>query len=203
MTVENGTRDKILNIAIDLFAEKGFSATSIRQIAKAVGIRESSIYNHFSSKDEILESVLSGHGFGFVKNILEKKYLEREIEDPYALLTEILNDIMNRWTDPEDQQFVKILLMEMYRTEVARDTYNRDIDTSRTFLIQLFQKMIECNMIKPMDPWVLANEFFQLIVGVHVEYLARVEGDEDVTLIYQYLRKQHVDFFWNAIKKDS
>lgn len=201
MAVEIATRDKILSCALDLFAQNGFSATSIRQIAKAVGIRESSIYNHFSSKDEILASVFSGHGFGFVKNILEKKYLDREIDNPHSLLTEILNDIMNRWTLPEDRQFVKVLLMEMYRTETARDSYIKDIDTSRTFLIQLFKKMIKQNMIKRKDPWILANEFFQLIVGVHIEYLARVQRDEDVTLLYKKLRQQHVDFFWNAIKK--
>jgi Transcriptional regulator len=70
---ENGTREKIISLALELFAQNGFSATSMRQIAKTVGIRESSIYNHFASKDEILEAVLSAHGFGFVKNILEKK----------------------------------------------------------------------------------------------------------------------------------
>jgi len=199
---ENGTREKIISLALELFAQNGFSATSMRQIAKTVGIRESSIYNHFASKDEILEAVLSAHGFGFVKNILEKKYLDREIDDPHSLLTEILDDIMNRWTDPEDRDFVKVLLMEMYRTEAARNTYNRDIDTSRTFLVKLFQKMAEQNMIKPMDPWVLANEFFQLLVGVHIEYLARIQGNEDVTPIYKCLRQQHVDFFWNAIKKE-
>ena len=202
MAVEHGTRDKIIGCALDLFAQQGFSATSMRQIAKAVGIQGSSIYNHFGSKNDILEAVFSGHGFGFVKNILEKKYLDREIDNPHGLLTEIIDDIMNRWTLQEDRQFVKVLLMEMYRTETARASYIRDIDISRSFLVRLFKKMIDRKMIKTMNPWLLANEFLQLIVGVHVEYLARVQGDEDVDVLYHRLRQEHVEFFWNAIRKE-
>jgi len=88
-----GTRDRIIYAALTLFSQNGFSATSVRQIAQEVGIRESSIYNHFSSKDEILKEVLSSFGFGFVKTILEKDYLKGEIKDPHALLSSIIDDI--------------------------------------------------------------------------------------------------------------
>ncbi len=65
-TMEKGnTRDEILNVALDLFSVNGYEATSISQIADAVGIRKASLYSHFSSKQEILdnvvESVLNGY----------------------------------------------------------------------------------------------------------------------------------------------
>ena len=52
------TKDKIFQVSVDLFSEKGFNAVSIREIAREVGIRESSIYNHYKNKDAILDSII-------------------------------------------------------------------------------------------------------------------------------------------------
>ncbi|MER7559075.1 helix-turn-helix domain-containing protein [Nocardioides sp. NPDC126508] len=52
-------REEILDIAAGLFVERGFAATSTRDIAEAVGIRQASIYYHFSTgKEEILGELL-------------------------------------------------------------------------------------------------------------------------------------------------
>ena len=59
------TKQKILDAALDLFSTQGFEATSIAQIAEAVGIRKASLYSHFASKqailDAIVETVLARH----------------------------------------------------------------------------------------------------------------------------------------------
>lgn len=54
---KNSTRDEILEVALDLFSVNGFEATSISQIADAVGIRKASLYSHFGSKQDILDAV--------------------------------------------------------------------------------------------------------------------------------------------------
>jgi AcrR family transcriptional regulator len=48
------TRDRILDIAMDLFIEQGFDKTSLREIADQLGFSKAAIYYHFESKDEIL-----------------------------------------------------------------------------------------------------------------------------------------------------
>jgi AcrR family transcriptional regulator len=52
------TRQAILDAAYGLFLERGFSATSMRQIAEQAGIALGGIYNHFASKDEIFQALV-------------------------------------------------------------------------------------------------------------------------------------------------
>ena len=52
-------KEKIFEKSIALFSENGYEGVSIRKIASAVGIKESSIYNHYKSKESILDAILA------------------------------------------------------------------------------------------------------------------------------------------------
>jgi AcrR family transcriptional regulator len=53
-TDEKTTRDRILDVALDLFVERGYDKTSLREIAEALGFSKAAIYYHFASKQDIL-----------------------------------------------------------------------------------------------------------------------------------------------------
>ena len=57
MDSDKTTKDHILEAAYQMFVEKGFQGSSMRDIANKAGIKAGSIYNHFSGKEEIFESV--------------------------------------------------------------------------------------------------------------------------------------------------
>ena len=50
----SNTRDRLLEAAVRMFGDRGFEATTMRDLAAAVGVKAPAIYNHFSSKEEIL-----------------------------------------------------------------------------------------------------------------------------------------------------
>jgi AcrR family transcriptional regulator len=59
------TRERILDVALDLFTEKGFDGTSLREIAERLGVTKAALYYHFASKDEILLALhMRLHAFG-------------------------------------------------------------------------------------------------------------------------------------------
>lgn len=59
---KDGTRRRILEVALQLFARDGFHGSSIRDLARALELQPSAIYAHFSSKEHVLaELVRSGH----------------------------------------------------------------------------------------------------------------------------------------------
>lgn len=58
-TPTDGTRERILRAASKLFARKGYTGTSTREIARAVGVQQPSLFHHFASKAAILETLLA------------------------------------------------------------------------------------------------------------------------------------------------
>ena len=51
---EGDTRERILDVALDLFIEQGYDKTSLRQIAEPLGFTQAAIYYHFAAKEDIL-----------------------------------------------------------------------------------------------------------------------------------------------------
>jgi AcrR family transcriptional regulator len=64
-TTAPSTRDRILDVALELFTTQGYDKTSLRQIAERMGFSKAAIYYHFASKDDILRALhLRLHEFG-------------------------------------------------------------------------------------------------------------------------------------------
>src|SRR4051812_27059903 len=53
-------REHLVKLAAELFAEKGFQATTVRNIAEEAGILSGSLYHHFDSKESIVDEILTG-----------------------------------------------------------------------------------------------------------------------------------------------
>ena len=58
MTAKGNTKQEILDAALELFSVQGYEATSISQLAEAVGIRKASLYSHFENKQAILDALM-------------------------------------------------------------------------------------------------------------------------------------------------
>jgi AcrR family transcriptional regulator len=65
-------REKIITTSTAQFLAKGFVGTSVTDIAKAVGIAKGTVYCHFKSKDEILESILDKFSSEFLDGVIKE-----------------------------------------------------------------------------------------------------------------------------------
>ncbi|MFE3546812.1 TetR/AcrR family transcriptional regulator [Nocardia sp. NPDC059177] len=59
-TVKRTRRAELLDLAADLFAERGLRATTVRDIADSAGILSGSLYHHFDSKESMVDEILRG-----------------------------------------------------------------------------------------------------------------------------------------------
>jgi AcrR family transcriptional regulator len=100
------TRGRILYEASKLFAALGYHATTTREIARAVGIRQPSLFHHFASKREIMQALLSYDldEFAFVEAIAAQPgpagpRLYRYLRDDVALVSESPYNLSGLYTD--------------------------------------------------------------------------------------------------------
>ncbi|HEY1740323.1 MAG TPA: helix-turn-helix domain-containing protein, partial [Acidimicrobiia bacterium] len=74
------TRGEILAVASELFTDKGYDATSLREIAERLGITKAALYYHFPSKEDILRALLEPIG-AIVGELLERLERSRNVND--------------------------------------------------------------------------------------------------------------------------
>jgi AcrR family transcriptional regulator len=67
---EPGTRARLQQVALELFAEHGYEATSLREIAERLGVTKAALYYHFKSKDEIIASLMADQ-LAMVEQLIE------------------------------------------------------------------------------------------------------------------------------------
>ncbi|WP_066049088.1 TetR/AcrR family transcriptional regulator [Robertmurraya korlensis] len=203
MNETKSTKEKILDVATELFSQKGFSGVSIREITKEVGIKESSLYNHFKNKDEILETILSNFRVEFAKIIPTKDQLDAilassTLEGFFIRGFERFQEHLSR---EKNERCWRILSNEQYRLPAAREIYLHDvIGLSLQFLETVFAKLIVLGKLKDTyKPAVLASEYQYTMFAMLTEYhLLRFDG-KDTTEIEQKM-KNHVRFFLDTIK---
>ena len=71
------TKQRILEKSLELFSTKGYDAVSVGEIAKAVGIKAPSLYNHFPSKQAIFDAILETTSAHYQKDTLRSRSMYR------------------------------------------------------------------------------------------------------------------------------
>lgn len=80
-------RAAILEIAAEIFAKKGFVATTVREIADAAGILSGSLYHHFDSKETMVDEIISG----FINDMVSRyTTIVAEVDDPLEALRQLI-----------------------------------------------------------------------------------------------------------------
>jgi AcrR family transcriptional regulator len=117
------TKDDIINSAIELFSIKGYTETSARDIAKMVGIKESSLYNHFSAKLDILNLIIAEYE-DFTINHAWTEFSSEQFSAMSGSLEErVVSFMMTDFPKGKEERLLKmlyIILHEQYRNESAR-----------------------------------------------------------------------------------
>ena len=91
------TAARILDAAEELFAERGYAGTTLRDVADRVGLRIPSLYNHFASKDALYAAVLA-RGIGPVVELLSAlaEAPEAERNDPRRVVEPVMRLLAER-----------------------------------------------------------------------------------------------------------
>jgi AcrR family transcriptional regulator len=185
------TRQAILDAALDLFGERGFFGTTLRDVASAVGVRESAIYNYFSSKEALFEALIDAEQDSKQERI--SAALDEPADDARTVLERLARRSLEDFASPRQRQLFRILMSDGLRLARAGRLNLVERMASRAQVHVVMQRFIDRGWLRAADPEMLALSFgAPLLVWRH---LLALDADVPVVRDPEAFVRQHVDHF--------
>lgn len=204
---QENTKQKILDKALYLFSLKGFDSTSMDEIAKEVGIKASSIYNHFSNKQAILESLICSISDQYTKDTQKINIHVQKPNDDLSYFENIDEEKlfekvkqMFKYSIHNEKIFLfrKMMTIEQFRSNEYGELYTqRYVHRIVDYHAQIFKNLIDKNEIRYFDPKSLAMLYVSPIL-VLIGIVDRNKNTENECL--KKLR-EHINTFYSLIHK--
>ena len=192
-----------MNEALTLFAEKGYSAVYVGEIADAVGIKTPSLYKHYKSKQDIFNSCVEVFAER-MENIRNNMQLPGSKTASFSYetiaeehLIEVANALfMFYLQDNVAAKFRKMLMIERYHNPEINRLFEdffiiRAIDHEK----EIFSKLIDAKVIKGENPHIIALRFYTPIFYLLQKYDMRPneieEAKHELTLVVQEFCKTY------------
>ena len=161
------TKEKIFEVSIDLFSKKGYDNVSIREIAKNVGIKESSIYNHYSGKEAILDAIFEY----YKENIKKTKTYYEEVNcipsqiKPKEFYHYGSEAIKIQFKREKMSKILRLVFIELYHNEKIRNFFTEElINRPIHFWSSVFKLFIEKDIISNVNPKKLAKRYHKYAI---------------------------------------
>ncbi len=177
------TRERLLEAAYLLFAEKGYAATSTAQICRRAGAVKTALYWHFDSKEGLLAAALEHAALQQIEEIQKSTYLEG---DPLSRLDRFLTGL--RELVEERPEMMRLLLsVALERGEASAETremLRRLFRQIRQAIVQGIEDATGASL--PEADW-LAQLILSLQEGVMLRHLVD-PGQTDLSRLYEQMR---------------
>lgn len=167
------TRERIADEALTLFAQRGFDGVTVKDIAAAVGIKDSSLYKHYASKQDIFETII-----GQMEARLDEMHGQLRVPDArsenvspfYAGLSpEGMMHIVERMflfylKDPVVGRLRRLFTIEQYgNSAIAQRFGDLFMDSALDYHAEAFRQMITAGAFIDADPKLMALQFYSPI----------------------------------------
>lgn len=199
MAERGNTKQEILACALDLFSVQGFEASSISQIADAVGIRKASLYSHFKSKQDILDAlvveILTQHSkhSAFARANWEDPAFTKEMQKltPDDEVQLILGHVRYIIHDPQVSRARKMLTIEQFQNAELKELQTKQNHTDvMNYFTGLVRFLIRQGRLLDEDPEIMAAQLC-LPITVWINLCDRhPEREEEImSLIERHIRQ--------------
>ena len=182
----NKTKRKIFETSMQLFAQKGYDATSVEEITATVGVAKGTLYYHFSSKEEIFQFLIE-EGVKLLKNSITIKTanLTNSLDKIRAIVLIEIKVLVKY------ENFITIILSEIWGTG-ARSKMCRNYVFDYIQMIQeIVEEGIEKKEIIESDANVIASGIFGFVCSSLI-YKLRTEENIEVMSLYKEIEKSFI-----------
>jgi hypothetical protein len=171
---QEDTKQRILEKSLELFASKGYDAVSVGEIAKAVGVKAPSLYNHFASKQAIFDAIVESTAAHYEKDTDEISIHVQDVKQDFALFAHISEDALVEKVrqiffyslhDHTVSQFRQMMTLEQFRSPELAELYSRRyVDRMIDYHADIFRTLISLGILRAEDPDTLALQYVSPVI---------------------------------------
>ena len=196
------TREKILDVSLEMFSQRVYSAVSIRDICKCVGIKESSVYYHFESKQNIFDELLNKFS-EIAKGMMAQ--LENGLTDGENGFSDGIDTVSNYFfeqylMDDFCNKVMRIMFIEQFNNENARNLYQYWLmDEPLNFQKKIFSALMNLGMITNCDSEYLSVKYYAPIYFYAQKWLFNGKLTEASKEAFRVDAYKHIQRFFEEI----
>ena len=190
------TRQAILDAALELFADKGYFGTSLRDVATAVGVRESALYNYFKSKEALFDALITAHEHSKSQRLASLAG-DGPIADAPALLERLAVSSIESFLDPREQMLFRLLMSDGIRlARSGRFNLHERLGSGPERMQELMSQLMREGWLRKGDPKLLWMAFVgPLLLLRHIHAAG---GDPGLVKDPHGFARQHVAQFFQG-----
>jgi AcrR family transcriptional regulator len=196
MSGENRRR-QIVVVAAELFASKGFSGTTTKEIAEGAGVSEAIIFRHFASKDKLYAAILDfkvKQGSERMKAQLDEAASRKDDRAFFGSLAFEMLDFHSK-----DRTFMRLLLFSALEGHVLSDIFfDSTARDMKTHIRKYIKQRISDGAFRSIDPAVAARAFVGMVL--HQVQARTIFSDDDVKLSNRQIADRFVEIFLNGVR---
>ena len=204
------TKEKIFDVSLDLFSKKGYDSVSLREIAEEVGIKKSSIYSHYPSKEAILMDI-----FNYMTRLFEEDTLINSEDLNLSSNNEVLLDnpelfyqkgseaIKEMLSEERNLKIWKLIFIQMTHNETIRAFFQNEILVKPLKFWEEFFTILKENgtIRKDLNPKLLAKEYYSFPIYLLIEICAKYDDIPESCLDDFFNEtEEHAKFLLDSIK---
>ena len=153
------TKEKILDEALTLFAEKGYDGTSMDLIAERVGIKGPSLYKHYKGKEEILNALIDAAEDRYEEYFGSEKNIGKLQDNMEEFVQVTMGKIAFTMRDPMIRRIRMFLVQEQFRNDrLAEITTRHQLYGIQRMYARIIEAMMNQGLFIRDDPEMLAVE---------------------------------------------
>ncbi len=192
---------EILDAALVVFAEKGFAAARMEDIAAKAGVTKGTIYLYFPSKEEVFKSLAREHiGETLGQIIVQAQNYEGTLREFLALVLTVMGDKLQTSEFPI---FPKIIIAESGNfPELARFWRTEVIDKALGMLTSVITKAVARGEIREVPPDYVARLCVAPFI-MSVIWRTVIAPTDTVPFDYRKFLNLHLDVLLNGLKPEG
>ena len=153
------TKEKILEVALTLFAERGYDGIGVDGIAECAGIKGPSVYKHFKGKEDILNALIERAENYYDEFFGSEEHIGNIPKSKDEFISVTLERISFTMNDPMIKKIRKFLVQEQFRNErISEVTTRHQIDGIQRMYAKIIKGMMDAGIVIKDDPMLLAVE---------------------------------------------